>query len=190
VLVNHAIPILLQGWQSYYVIIGSSAGALIGLQFVVMALITESPVATKDPEQGVAAFGSPIVMHFCAALLISAMLSAPWRDGRAVAIALDACGSAGMGYVLIVSRRAHRQRAYEMGHEDWRWHVIVPFLAYATLFAAGLVMASRPEEALFIAAVTPAALLYIGIRNAWDTVTYVVISRNSRKDEVKAEVEP
>jgi hypothetical protein len=29
----------LAGWQNFYVIVGSSAGALIGLQFVVMTLI-------------------------------------------------------------------------------------------------------------------------------------------------------
>jgi hypothetical protein len=32
-------------WNSFYVIVGSSAGALIGLQFVVMALIAETPHA-------------------------------------------------------------------------------------------------------------------------------------------------
>jgi hypothetical protein len=30
-------------WESFYVIVGSSAGALIGLQFVVIALIAERP---------------------------------------------------------------------------------------------------------------------------------------------------
>ncbi len=30
-------------WNSFYVIVGSSAGALIGLQFVVLALIAERP---------------------------------------------------------------------------------------------------------------------------------------------------
>ena len=29
----------LSGWENFYVIVGSSAGALIGLQFVVMTLI-------------------------------------------------------------------------------------------------------------------------------------------------------
>ena len=29
----------LDGWENFYVIVGSSAGALIGLQFVVLALI-------------------------------------------------------------------------------------------------------------------------------------------------------
>src|SRR6266568_2868587 len=43
-------------WDSFYVIVGSAAGALIGLQFVVMALIAERPqipspeaVGIRDP---------------------------------------------------------------------------------------------------------------------------------------------
>jgi len=31
-------------WQNFYVIVGSSAGALIGLQFVVMTLIANMPI--------------------------------------------------------------------------------------------------------------------------------------------------
>ena len=33
----------LDGWENFYVIVGSSAGALIGLQFVVLTLIAERP---------------------------------------------------------------------------------------------------------------------------------------------------
>ena len=35
---------VLSGWQNFYVIVGSSTGALIGLQFVVMTLIASRPV--------------------------------------------------------------------------------------------------------------------------------------------------
>jgi hypothetical protein len=35
----------LAGWENFYVIVGSSAGALIGLQFVVITLIADLPVA-------------------------------------------------------------------------------------------------------------------------------------------------
>src|SRR6266581_9331982 len=38
-------------WDSFYVIVGSAAGALIGLQFVVMALIAERP-QIPSPEAG------------------------------------------------------------------------------------------------------------------------------------------
>jgi len=39
---------LLSGWENFYVIVGSSAGALIGLQFVVVTLIAERPPRDAD----------------------------------------------------------------------------------------------------------------------------------------------
>ena len=68
---------LLADWESFYIIAGSVAGALIGLQFVVIALIADSRRQITPPE--IAAFGTPTVLHFCAALLLSALLSVPWR---------------------------------------------------------------------------------------------------------------
>lgn len=184
---SRTIPELLTGWQSYYVIIGSSGAALTGLQFVVMALIAESPFGGPKPEDGVAAFGSPIVLHFCAALLLSAMLSAPWPSGSGVIWAVDASGIAGMLYVLNVVRRMKRQSAYKPVFEDWIWHIVLPFFAYTTFLLAGLMMPTAPVVAMFVAAIAPAALLYIGIHNAWDSITYTVIrrSREKHKEENK-----
>jgi hypothetical protein len=58
------------------VIVGSSAGALTGLQFVVLTLISESG-AVRGTTATMSAFASPNVVHFCAALLISAIASTP-----------------------------------------------------------------------------------------------------------------
>ena len=78
-------PFTPQAWESFYVIVGSSAGALTGLQFVVLTLITEAGMIRGTGET-LAAFGSPNVVHFCAALLVSAILSAPWGGlGRSAA---------------------------------------------------------------------------------------------------------
>ena len=70
-------------WESFYVIVGSSAGALTGLQFVVIALIAEAEaaVAVSSGMLEIRAFGTPTVVHFCAVLFISAVLSAPWPPG-------------------------------------------------------------------------------------------------------------
>ncbi len=182
-----SIPELLVRWQSYYVIIGSSGAALTGLQFVVMALIAESPFAANAGEEGVAAFGSPIVVHFGAALLLSAMLSAPWPDGAKIATAVDVFGVAGMLYVLNVVRRARRQSSYKMVFEDWFWHLMLPFASYTTFLIAGLMLPVQPVTALFVAAVAPAALLYIGIHNAWDSITYTVLRTAKAKADAKAE---
>ena len=42
----------LAAWQNFYVIVGSSAGALIGLQFVVMSLITSMPTVRVNTQAG------------------------------------------------------------------------------------------------------------------------------------------
>ena len=42
----------LSGWESFYVIVGSSAGALIGLQFVVITLIANRPTAPGQAQAG------------------------------------------------------------------------------------------------------------------------------------------
>ncbi len=41
----------LGGWQNFYVIVGSSAGTLIGLQFVVMALVADLPRSQHSPKR-------------------------------------------------------------------------------------------------------------------------------------------
>src|SRR2546428_12859120 len=62
-------------WDSFYVIVGSAAGALIGLQFVVLTLIAERP-PLRAADAG-AAFAPPTIVHFGTALLLSAILRAP-----------------------------------------------------------------------------------------------------------------
>src|SRR2546423_6031894 len=90
--------------ESFYVIVGSSAAALTGLQFVVVVLGAEA--RSIGPE--VSAFGTPTVVHFCAALLISAILSVPWRAVSNAGLALDAVGVAGVAYMAGVVPRGAR----------------------------------------------------------------------------------
>jgi len=75
---DETAPFTPRAWESFYVIVGSSAGALTGLQFVVLTLITEAGMV-RGAGETLSAFGSPNVVHFCAALLVSAILSAPWH---------------------------------------------------------------------------------------------------------------
>ena len=61
-------------WETFYVIIGSSAAALTGLQFVVIALSAEQKVLNST---GPEAFATPTIVHFCSVLIIAAILSVP-----------------------------------------------------------------------------------------------------------------
>src|SRR3989442_3131579 len=85
-------PTPFSAWENFYVIIGSSAAALTGLQFVVVVLGAEA--RSLGPEVG--AFGTPTVVHFCAVLLMSAILSVPWRAVSHAGLSLAAVGVAGI----------------------------------------------------------------------------------------------
>jgi hypothetical protein len=165
----------LVAWESFYVIVGSSAAALTGLQFVVIALVAESRARSTSHE--IAAFGTPTIVHFCAVLLMSAILSAPWHILSSAGLALDACGAAGVVYVVIVVRRARRQTGYTPVLEDWLWHAVFPLIAYTVLLVAAVVLAHDPAVALFVIGATALLLLFIGIHNAWDTVIYIAVER-------------
>jgi hypothetical protein len=171
----------LAAWESFYVIIGTSAAALTGLQFVVIALITE--VRPRTSLRQVDAFGTPTVAHFCAVLLVSAVLSAPWPTLSGADLVLGAAGVAGVGYVALVVRRARRQTGYRLVLEDWLWHVVLPLVAYALLLAGAIVLGRDVTIALFMAAATSLLLLFIGIHNAWDTVTYVALGQEEAETD-------
>jgi hypothetical protein len=165
----------LGGWESFYVIIGSSAAALTGLQFVVIALVTETRQRTST--NTVDAFATPTIVHFCAVLLVAAVLSAPWPTLVGAALALGVAAVAAVGYALLVTRRARRQTTYKPVLEDWIWHVALPLVGYVNLLAAAIALGRHSTAALFMAAATSVLLLFIGIHNAWDTVTYVALDR-------------
>src|SRR4051812_28950879 len=99
---------MLKEWESFYVIVGSSAGALIGLQFVVISLIADFPLGRGDAQAG-DAFTTPSVVHFAVVLLLSAVVSAPWDGFGIVAILWGMTGLIGLVYVVLVTRRMRRQ---------------------------------------------------------------------------------
>ena len=171
---DETVTSALQAWESFYVIVGSSAGALTGLQFVVLTLISESGILRGSGE-ALSAFSSPNVVHFCAALLVSAIFSVPWHGLGPPGTAVALCGACGSLYSVSVLRRARRQRDYKPVFEDWAWHTALPMLAYAALVLAGLQL-SRVYGP-FVAGGAALLLVFIGIHNAWDTVTYATLER-------------
>src|SRR6185503_2305925 len=118
----HTLPFA--SWESFYVIVGSSAAALTGLQFVVIVLGAEVNAVTKSAMR---AFGTPTIIHFGATLLISAILSAPWTAIAPAAYTLGAFALIGLVYMGFVVQHAQRQSDYKPVAEDWIWHFTLPF---------------------------------------------------------------
>lgn len=170
----------LSDWQSYYVIVGSAAAALIGVQFVVITLL--ATMRRRTSAETIGAFATPTVVHLGGALLVSALMCAPWHSVRPASAGLVACGVAGGAYGAVVIHRARRQQGYRPVGEDWLWHVVLPCSAYAALFAGALFLPAGRPAAFFSAGAAALALLFIGIHNAWDTVTHLVVNRSGGED--------
>jgi hypothetical protein len=159
-------------WQTFYVLIGTAAATLTGLMFVVATLIVG---VRRGSSEAFATFNTPNVWHFCAALLVSAILSAPWQALWAVSLLLGLSGLGGVCYVLIVLRRTRRQTDYQPVLEDWLFHTVFPLLSYTALVVAAILLPGNSSPTLFVIAAATLLLLFIGIHNAWDNVTFIAL---------------
>ncbi len=155
----------LNGWENFYVIVGTAAGALIGLQFVVVTLVANRP-ALRMAEAG-AAFATPTIVHFGVVLLLSAVGSIPWHEIGTVSIVWALVGFSGIVYAVILVRRVRVQTIYQPVFEDWLFHVLLPFAAYAMLAGSAYVAHSHARPALFVVGAATLLLLFVGIHNAW-----------------------
>ena len=86
---------------------------------------------------------------------------------------------------MIVIRRARKQQGYRPELEDWVWHAALPFLAYLGLVVAAALLSRHAEAALSLIAAVTLGLVFIGIHNAWDTITYVAIDSEPGSEETK-----
>jgi hypothetical protein len=171
---------LLDRWDNFYVIIGSSAAALTGLQFVVMALIGERRRPDAERE-ALDAFATPTVVHFSAVVLIAAILTAPWPSLASLAYAAGAAGSAGVVYVAIVTLRSRRQHVYAPVMEDWIFHTILPLVAYVIIAVSAAELVRYEAAALFLVGAGVLILLFTGIHNAWDNAVFIALDERSPK---------
>ncbi len=175
---------LLAGWENFYVIVGSSAGALTGLMFVVITLIVGNQRRGSGGE--LAAYGTPNVFHFCAVLLLSAILSAPWQSLHVLGILLILGGFIGLAYATIIFRRIVRRARLQGGYnpvmEDWIWFATLPLIAYLALVVAAILFLTSPTVALYIIGGAMILLIFIGIHNAWDTVTFLAIEQRNQPE--------
>jgi hypothetical protein len=168
-------------WQNFYVIVGSSAGALIGLQFVVLSFITGMRGTRFNP-QSAGAFATPAIVHFAAVLGLSGILCAPWDGTGAVSFLFGLEGAVGVIYVLVVMRRIRKQTAYRPLFEDWLFHVLLPFAAYLILTGSAYTARIHLRESLFVVGGAALLLLFTGIHNAWDAVTYHVFVTAAKQE--------
>jgi hypothetical protein len=166
-------PSIFKAWENFYVIAGSSSAALTGLVFIVVTLAANRRRGGSSTSEGTSIFSSPTVVHFCAAFFISGVYAAPWQAAFYSGILIGIVGLSGTAYSINVGYRASRLSTYNADRGDWMWFIILPCLAYLALCIGGFTLPSYPPGASYTIAAAVMLLIFIGIHNAWDVVTYL-----------------
>jgi hypothetical protein len=165
------------GWDTFYVIIGSSAAALTGLMFVVVSLTTELRTEAGASAAGVAAYSSPTIVHFCLVILLASVLTSPRHTALSLGISVGVVALIGLGYTAVVIGRIRRVTQYNPVGEDWLWHVVFPLLSYLTLAVCAAFLWRASQWPLYFVAGAALLLVYTGIHNAWDTANWMAINQ-------------
>jgi hypothetical protein len=161
------------GWENYYLLIGSAAGALIGLMFVVVTLTAGRE--RDQAERGKHLYTSPIVWHLGVVLILSGGAIAPTMNPRLFGAVSGGLALLGIG--MGIRNAAGISHVPLSGEEnnafDILWYGVVPALVYAGLgVAAAMILAGSNWGASAIAAALM-ALLLVSIHAEWDLVTFL-----------------
>ena len=169
---------ILSDWQNFYMIMGTAAATLTGLMFVVTTLIAGIDTQVDALNAGISAFNTPIVVQFCAVLLLAGVFSAPWQTFSSLSLLLGLVGVGMVSYYMIVMKRMRRMPNYQATLEDWLWYITFPLLAHILLIVAAIMLSTNPAPALYIISAAMIMHLLAGIRNAWDMVTFLAVERS------------
>jgi hypothetical protein len=165
------------GWDNFYFLIGSAAGGLIGLLFVVATLTTG--FERSQALRGASVYMTPTAVHFAAVLCMSAVALAPGLPTSAKTAIFGLIGLVGFANAVracvgITTYRPPRGR--RIGRMSGcmasfrRRSISVSALPPLAIWA-------RAEWAPHGLAALLLILLLVGIRNAWDLVTWIAPMR-------------
>jgi hypothetical protein len=161
---------MFSGWQAFYQVTGSAAGALIGLLFIVATLSAGRRTAASI--SGGQLFTGPTVFHLALVLMISALALMPLAEGGVSTVILCACVLAGFGYSVKIAIGLSRLTNPTHWTDLW-FYGVAPVAAYVGLAASAVAGLCGLAHAACAAAVMLLVLLMLAIRNAWDLVTWL-----------------
>jgi hypothetical protein len=167
---------MFQGWENYYLSLGPSAAALIGLMFVVVTLTAGRD--RSEVQRGKRLYTSPIVWHLGVVLVLSGAASAPTMTPRLFGILLG--GLALIGIAICVRSAIGIARVPISGQEnnqfDVWWYGLIPSIVYLGLGIASAMILVGNRWGASAAAASLMALLLISIHGGGDLVTFLAPS--------------
>jgi hypothetical protein len=164
---------MFEGWENFYLIVGPSAGALIGLMFVVVTLTAGRE--RDQTERGKHLYTSPIVWHLGVVLVLSGAAVAPAISPKLFGVATG--GLALLGIAMGVRSTVGIARAQLTGPKDnmfdmW-WYGIIPTVVYVGLAGAAVSVLYGWSWSADAVGAALMSLLLVSIHAEWDLVTFL-----------------
>ncbi len=169
---------MFHGWDSFYLLVGPSAAALIGLLFVVATLTAGREAINVT--RGAHLYMTPVVLHLAMVLAISALALAPEVKASIIGMALGASAMLGFVYAAYICVEFLRGKTPQPPpHWSDIWcYAVAPAAIYLGLAATAALVWRAPFWVPYGTAIVIVALMLICIRNAWDLVTWLAPRRN------------
>ena len=170
----------LEAWRDFYAFAGAAAATLMGLMFVVVS-VGQRALATEEGSRALRGFFTPIVLFFTTVITVAVLMLIPDTLPSVLGVLLAAVALT--GFVVMIASGVHATWTHsDLGLDDLTWYVILPYVSYAAIGAASLIVWRAPSLGLHIVAGAVLLLLLVGIRNAWDLVVYQIQQGNRERD--------
>jgi hypothetical protein len=162
------------GWDNFYFLIGSAAAGLIGLLFVVVTLT--AGFERSRALRGATLYMTPTALHFALVLTMSAVAVAPQLSPATTEALLGLAALTGLAHAVRacigISGPSIDPESPTHWSDFWTYGAL-PAAIYVLLLANDAALALGARWAAETMAALALALLLVGIRNAWDLVTYI-----------------
>ena len=158
-------------WDNFYMLVGGTAGMLIGLIFVVLSFGAEHAKAGDEDRTRV--FVTPVLVHFASLLLIALAMVAPVSNPVRAGV-LGLIGCAGLAYAANLTLLA--QKRIKASEREPIWEAVLPIAAYVCLLVSAAAWALSASFADQIGAIASVILLATALRNSW-AITLAIMDR-------------
>jgi hypothetical protein len=176
----------LETWHDFFVLSGTAAAALAALLFVAIALHIETLVIARRDH--LLALARTILFSFMMVLILSLMMLAPHLPRRAAGYQLIALGLVSVA-VTLRQLQGHKAIAHEhFSLGLFRRRLMLPFLGYAMVAAAGFMVARVSPYFLYWLVGSLCLLLGNAAGASWDLL--VRVARIKRADAEESFPEP
>jgi hypothetical protein len=170
---------MFEGWDNYFVLLGTAAAGLIGLLFVVVTLTTGVERSRALRAGGI--YMTPIAAHFGVVLSISACALVPRLTPPQLAVLIALLAAIGLSAAMrscFGILDFHRSADPPHWSDFWGYGA-APASADLLLEAAAAGVWLRADWAPYLLGAALLVLLLVAIRNAWDLLTWMAPGRDA-----------